>query len=140
MNIVNILRHFVQVEQIGPNRWMASCPTRPDKQRSLSIIELSDGRIQLHDFGGDSTEHILDAVGLDMSDLYPDILMYEEFNPEGNPFSGEGAKRCLYSDAMVVYAAALTLREGNSLSDADFDQLKLAAQCIDDVMRVLWLR
>jgi hypothetical protein len=40
----------------------------------LSIRELDDGRVLLHAFCGCSTEAVLSAVGLTLSDLFPERL------------------------------------------------------------------
>jgi len=36
----------------GPGRWVASCPAHEELSPSLSIRELEDGRVLLHDFAG----------------------------------------------------------------------------------------
>lgn len=68
----NILPRLERVRKTGPDKWMASCPTREDRSPSLAIRELDDGRVLLHDFGGDDVESIVASIGLTLSDLYPD--------------------------------------------------------------------
>lgn len=58
-------------KKTGPNSWMAFCPTREERTRSLSVRELPDGALLLHDFGGDATGDVLASIGLNFSDLYP---------------------------------------------------------------------
>jgi hypothetical protein len=41
---------------------------------SLSIRELDDGRVLVHDFGGCDVGDILAALGLTLTDLFPDRL------------------------------------------------------------------
>lgn len=62
------------VRQSGPGRWLARCPAHEDRSPSLSIRELDDGRVLLHDFGGCDTEAVLDALGLELQALFPDPL------------------------------------------------------------------
>jgi len=50
---------------------MAHCPAHEDKNRSLSITEGDDGRVLLYCHAGCSTEDIVRALGLTMSDLFP---------------------------------------------------------------------
>lgn len=70
--IDKILHQLRRVRRTGNGRWMASSPTREDKSPSLSIRELDDGRVLLHDFGGDSVEDIVASLGLTLEDLFPD--------------------------------------------------------------------
>ncbi len=49
----------------------ACCPAHRDTNPSLSVTELSDGKILLHCHAGCSTEEVLAAVDLDFSHLYP---------------------------------------------------------------------
>ena len=62
------------VRQSGPGRWLARCPAHEDRRPSLSIRELDDGRLLLHDFGGCDTEAVLDALGLELQALFPEPL------------------------------------------------------------------
>jgi hypothetical protein len=60
------------VRQTAPGRWLARCPGHEDRSPSLSIRELDDGRVLLHDFGGCGTDEVLAGLGLTMADLFPD--------------------------------------------------------------------
>ena len=66
-----LLSRLQRVKRTGPGRWIASSPTREDRHPSLAIRELDDGRILVHDFGGDDVASIMAAVGLDLTDLFP---------------------------------------------------------------------
>src|SRR5690349_10346417 len=48
----DIVARFDGVRERGPGRWMARCPAHDDSSPSLSIRELDDGTILLHDFAG----------------------------------------------------------------------------------------
>lgn len=61
--IDSLLSRLERVRRTGPNTWLASCPTREDKRPSMTIRELDDGRILIHDFGGDAPTEILAAIG-----------------------------------------------------------------------------
>lgn len=69
-----ILDRLAAVKQTGPGRWLAKCPAHDDRSPSLSIRELDDGRILLHDFGACQTADVLAALGLEMSALFPEPL------------------------------------------------------------------
>ena len=51
--------------------WQALCPAHDDHDPSLSISRGDDGRVLLHCHAGCSTEAIVAALGLQMSDLFP---------------------------------------------------------------------
>ena len=53
------------------NGWVASCPVHDDNRPSLSITEGEDGRVLLHCHAGCNTSHVVDTLGLSMSDLMP---------------------------------------------------------------------
>lgn len=52
--------------------YMAMCPVHNTKDSSMSVKQGDDGKIVLHCHGGCKPEDIVDAMGLKMSDLFPD--------------------------------------------------------------------
>lgn len=74
MTAAVLLDRLERIKQTGPGRWIAACPAHDDRSPSLSIRELDDGRVLLHDFGGCDTEAVLSALGLSMSDLFREPL------------------------------------------------------------------
>lgn len=52
--------------------YMACCPAHQDKNPSLSIKQASDGKVLLHCFAGCEAEDIVTAIGLNISDLFPE--------------------------------------------------------------------
>lgn len=66
--VLSRLKH----KRIGPGKYLAFAPTRSERTPSVSIKELEDGGLLLHDFGGDSTADILTAIGLNLADLFPE--------------------------------------------------------------------
>jgi len=71
MNATVLLDRLQAVRQTGRGRWIARCPAHKDRSPSLSVRELDDGRVLVHDFAGCSIESILTSLGLTMSNLYP---------------------------------------------------------------------
>ena len=130
----NLLARLQRVKRTGPGRWIASCPTREDRHPSLAIRELDDGRVLLHDFGGDDVSSILAAVGLDVCDLFP-----------GNPGAASAAKRpfnasdvlalVAFESSVAVVVCADVLRH-RVVSEVDFDRLLAAAQRLGDAVEV----
>ena len=74
MSAETLLSRLSKVRKMGADRWMACCPAHADKSPSLSVRELSDGRILIHCWTGCSAESILDSVGLTFDDLFPERL------------------------------------------------------------------
>lgn len=71
--IEKILDRLQGVKRIG-KRWVATCPAHEDKSPSLSLTEAQDGRVLLHCFAGCSAFDVVSAVGLELSDLFPESL------------------------------------------------------------------
>ena len=115
------------VRQTGPGRWLFRVPTRKDKRPSGSARELEGGRLLIHDFAGDSAVDILAAVGLEMSDLYPENSAHHG-KSERRPFLAMDALRCVAFEALVVAAAAAALASGEPLSSVDRERLLVAAE------------
>jgi hypothetical protein len=70
MSAATLLTRLNNVRQTAPDRWLARCPAHEDRSPSLSVRELNDGRVLLHDFGGCETADVLAALGLTVSDLF----------------------------------------------------------------------
>lgn len=126
------------VRSTGPGRWVFRVPTRKDKRASGSARELDDGTLLLHDFGGDSVAEILAAVGLEMSDLYPEEPEHHR-RPERRPFLATDTLRCVAFESLVCAAAANELAAGKALSDADRERLLLAAERLNSAAKVAGL-
>lgn len=72
MGAAVLLDRLHGVRKTGRGRWLAKCPAHNDRSPSLSIRELDDGRLLLHDFGGCGTDDVLAAIDLTMTALFPD--------------------------------------------------------------------
>lgn len=60
------------VENVRPsgNNWSCRCPAHDDRQNSLSIGEGRDGRALIFCFAGCDVTDVVDALGLELSDLF----------------------------------------------------------------------
>jgi len=113
------------VRSTGRDQWIAKCPAHDDKSPSLAIKQIDD-RILLHDFAGCSTYEIVSALGLELSDLFP-----EKINT-GNqrytkPFPAAGILRCLTSEITFLVVCASDLAKEEKLNQEDKDRLLLSA-------------
>ncbi len=73
-NVEALLDRLEGVKPSGQGRWLARCPAHEDRSPSLSIRDMGDGRILLKCFAECDTEAVLQAMGLQFSDLFPDRL------------------------------------------------------------------
>lgn len=116
-----LLDRLDKVRQVAPGRWMAQCPAHQDKSPSLSIRELDDGRILLHDFGaGCAAGDILASIGLTLSDLFPEkhSAGLRAVRPNHWHATRE-ALRTLHREVLIVAIAAENIAGGCVLDDAD---------------------
>jgi hypothetical protein len=115
-------------------RYTASCPAHADKSPSLALRELDDGRILMHCFGGCSTDAVLGALGLEMTDLFPEKLESAP-DPVRSPFSAADLLRIIYREALIVNICAADMSQGKSIAEHDRDRLRLAAERISEAAR-----
>ena len=135
MSAGTLLSRLDRVKSTGPGRWIARCPAHDDRGPSLSVRELDDGRVLVHDFAGCSVSEVLAAVGLDMSDLFPPRL--EAPRPgkphrERRPFHADDLLRVLAFETQLVALAAAQLLAGKTPTQADLDRLQLAADRLNE--------
>jgi hypothetical protein len=100
----------------------------------MTIRELDDGRVLLHDFGGDSPAEILAAIGLDFSDLYPPRATGDHTKPERRPFPAADILRAIAFEATIVALAGAAMIAGEPFSQFDKDRLLLAVGRISDAL------
>jgi len=124
-----ILSRLERVRKTGQGRWVASCPCRDDKRPSMTIRELEDGRVLIHDFGGSTPAEILNAIGLTFSDLFPETEN-KNAKSERRPFTASDALRCIAFEVLLVATTASRLAAGQILDGNDRERLMLAASRI----------
>lgn len=102
--------------------WSAKCPAHADRSPSLSVKELPDGRILMHCFGGCGTDDVLGALGLAMTDLFPERL--GELPQRRGDFSAMDALRALCFEGSVVALVASDMAEGRAVSEIDAQRVR----------------
>ncbi|MCL4676527.1 MAG: hypothetical protein KJZ59_11050, partial [Pararhodobacter sp.] len=111
----------------------ARCPAHADKRASLSIRELEDGRVLLHDFAGCSAHEVLAATNLGMGDLFPEREI-QHGRPERRPFPAADIFRCLAFEGLVVASAGAAMLAGEPVSGIDRERLVLAVARLQDAI------
>ena len=133
VSAANLLDRLQGVRTSGPGRWLARCPGHEDRSPSLSIRELADGRVLLHDFGGCDADSILAAVGLEFADLFPppDPAVHRR-GPSASRISSTDALATIDHEAQVVAVIASDVLEHREIDGPTWERLAQAAQRIGD--------
>ena len=135
MNPVDkLISRLQRVKRTGPGRWIASCPTREDRHPSLAIRELDDGRVLLHDFGGDDVASILAAVGMDLRDLFPAAPGGAQ--PTRRPFNASDVLALVALESSVAVVVCADVLRSRKVSEIDFTRLLTAAQRLGNAAEV----
>jgi hypothetical protein len=113
--------------------WSAKCPAHADRSPSLSVKELGDGRILVHCFGGCGTDAVLGALGLEMTDLFPERLSHNLPARRGD-FTAMDALRALQFESSVVAICAADVADGKKLSETDAHRVIVAAGRITEAL------
>ena len=133
MSVDTLLQRLTKVT--GRNgRWTACCPAHEDRSPSLAVTETDDGRILLKCFGGCSVQAIVGAIGMDMTDLFPDSN--DHYKPKvKNAFYATDLLKLIEFESTIVIIAANDLANGKQLSDNDRSRLRQAHERILEAVR-----
>jgi hypothetical protein len=118
------------VKRTGPGRWIAKCPAHDDRQPSLAVRELDDGRVLLHCFAQCAVEDVLAAVGLTFDTLFPERPIDERRKPERRSFPAADVLRALTTEIAIVVIYVADHRAGHIASHQDHERFLLACSRI----------
>jgi hypothetical protein len=121
-----ILDRLERVKQTGQARWLARCPAHEDKSPSLSIRELDDGRVLLHDFGGCCVGDVLAALGLSMADLFEKPLAHSFLRTHGS-IPARDVLEALDHEITVAALIVADIADERHVAPDQFERLNLAA-------------
>ena len=130
---------LVDHKTTGRDHGMFRVPTRRDRTMSGTWRELDDGRLLIHDFGGEPTQNILASLGLSIEDLFPERVD-GHLPRERRSFPAADVLRALAFEALVVLAAAAAIRSSAALSSADRDRLAVAVGRIQTGLNLAGVR
>ncbi len=122
-----LLNQLSKVKKTGQDRYIARCPAHDDKNPSLAIRDIN-GTVLLKCFAGCSAHEIVSAIGMDLSDLFPESSEYRK--PIKNVFPAVDILRCIQSEVLIAATAAPKIANGTTLSQEDISRLMLAASRI----------
>jgi DNA primase len=108
---------------------MSQCPAHADKSPSLSVCETADGRILIHCFAGCGVHDVLDALGLEMKDLYPERLAdhLPAQRTRAHAHAAANVLKMMAHEALVIVVAVEAIKRGEVLSDVDHLRMVEAA-------------
>jgi hypothetical protein len=130
-----LLERLQGVRRTGEARWMAKCPGHEDRRASLSIRELSDGRILVHCFAGCEVEAVLASVELDFDALFPPRSI-EHAAGVRPAVPASDVLRAIVQELDIVMLAAGDLERGRPISESDHARLRLARERIGAAIEV----
>jgi hypothetical protein len=134
--IETVLERLDGVKKAG-GAFKARCPAHADQSPSLSIKEGDDGRVLLHCFASCEVQAVVEALGLQMSDLF--VQNPPDTSKKVRP-AGVNVRDLLAAaefERQVLYIVKSDQASGKSVSQADWERAKLALRRIALVRRVL---
>ena len=143
MNVESLLAYLDGVthlrDQNGLRRWKAKCPAHDDKNPTLSVAEAPNGTILLRCWAGCSALEIVHAVGMELSDLFPDRDLRDLSKQERADVRMLGKRNdveaCAYTlevESHVMLQCALMMQAGRKLSQATLARLVQAYNRVAD--------
>lgn len=136
--VEKLLARLERVRARGAGQWYASCPTSAhrhgDRSRGLSVKETGDGTVLIHCFSGCSPDLVAAAVGLELSDLFPNKL--EPRKGQRQSWNNRDLLCAIRDEAMLVACAAGWIVDGKPLDADDCKRISQAANRIRTALRV----
>ena len=133
MTTNTLINALDKVKQTNHSTWIACCPAHDDRNPSLAIREIDNGRVLIHCFAGCSAIEVLTAVGLSFDDLYPIKYPDATYKPLRKVFDAYTALQVLQFESSLVLECSKTLSRDEQLTDQDFDRLFKATERIQRV-------
>lgn len=122
MNTDKLLSGLAGVKQTSKDCWIARCPAHKDKTPSLNIRDAGD-RLLIHCFTGCSVNDIVSAIGLELSDLFPEVQ--KRNSPLGRRFMPWDVIQCLSGETLFMVICSDSLAKGEVLTEIDLKRLRV---------------
>jgi hypothetical protein len=133
-----LLARLQRVQARGRGQWVASCPTNAhnhgDRSRGLSVKELSDGLVLVHCFAGCPASDVLSAVGLSLSDLFPNKIGTNGKSRARKPrYSANEVLKAMIHEVTVVHLIGNQI-EREVLGPVERERLALALRRLNNAL------
>lgn len=129
IDVNDLLNRLDKVRKIGTDEWVASSPTRHDRTPSLYIKHDGSNNVLLHDFGGSSVEEICNAIGIELTDLFPD----SDREYKRQRFNAHNVLTSMRNEVLLVALCAVDIVAGRPITEEDKDRVLLASQRLKEV-------
>jgi len=126
MNVHELIGYFENAYKSGESEYQCLCPAHDDRQASLGLKEMPDGRILIHCFAGCGAVDVLGAVGLTLDAVNPKRI--GDFKPVRKAFNPYSVLKTISNETLLVALAALELSRGKPLLENDKNRLMIAAE------------
>ena len=136
--MAEVLNRLDGVRKTGhPSRWIAKCPAHQDRSPSLSITEADNGAVLIHCFASCGAADVVNAVGLELSDLFPSDEGMKSRRYDRKPRVDYRALCILMKHELTVLeVAAAHLAEGKALSEDDRTTIERVQHSLDQLRHV----
>ena len=128
--IETLIARLDLARETGRGKWVARCPAHDDRSPSLAIRETTDGTILLRCFAGCAAFEVVNAIGLELSDLFPKQENFDHSQPgkpQRKPFHAADVLRAVLHEITVIGVCGGKLRH-EGLTPEDAARLSLALQ------------
>lgn len=123
------------VRRRGPGAWVARCPAHEDRSPSLTVSEVSDGRVLVHCFAGCSFDEIVGAAGVDMDEMFPPSE-HDKSAPLTRRFNAHAVLDAVANEAAIVAIYASDMQRGVALQPSDHERLGIAVRRLSEASRL----
>lgn len=132
----DLISRLNKVRQTGPGSWIACCPAHEDRTPSLTVKEADDGRVLVHCFAGCAVENIVGAVGMELSDLFPDrplTVAYAE--PRRLRFNARDVLNSVSHELTVISLVLNDVIKGERVTEDDLRRFQKAVERVEEARR-----
>lgn len=130
-----LLARLDKVRRTGPGRWKACCSAHPDRNPSLLVRELDDGRVLVRCMSQNCAfADIVAGAGVDMAEMFPPAPPRAEgYKPERRPFFREDVFDLALHEFTVASLVAFDVHQGKTVSEDDYARLLVAAERLESI-------
>ena len=130
-----LLSRLNRVRRTGSGRWLARCPSHPDRTPSLSVRETEDRTILINCFAGCGAAEVLGACGLNYSDLFPPRPSDhgKQNKPSRPPVFKDDVFESIRFEATIIWLIGCDMHSGKQISDEDYKRLGAAVNKLERI-------
>jgi len=125
----------------GRDRWRARCPAHDgDNVTALSVGVGDTGAVLLKCWRGCEVEKIATALGLELSDLFPQRAPDYTHGPQKRRrmLTAGQALDLLAAEAQITFVIACDMHRGRAINDADYERLGKAVSRIGELAQEVY--